>query len=259
MPGRIIILGSGTSYDVPVIGCDCDVCRSTDPHDKRTRSAAWIQGEKGTSIIIDVGPDLRQQCLRENICHVDAVFLTHTHADHLNGIDDLRAFSKADKMELPLYASKEDRHFLRKHFEYIFAQKSEKIVWGLPQLALRHVEDGPFTVGEFTVIMVPLVHGRWTCTGYRIGNLAYLTDCSEVPDESLKCLENLDILVIDALRWNPHVTHNSITESIAVAERIHPKLTVFTHMSHDISHEEDGKLLPKGFCFAYDGMTLPFS
>jgi len=259
MPGRITILGSGTSYGVPVIGCDCDVCRSTDPRDKRTRSAAWIRGEKGTSIIIDVGPDLRQQCLRESVAHVDAVFLTHTHADHLNGIDDLRAFSKADKREIPLYASKEDRRFLRAHFEYIFRQKSETVVWGLPQLKLKHVEDGPFKVGGFTVITIPLVHGRWTCTGYRVGNLAYLTDCSDVPEVAFSKLQGLDVLVIDALRWNPHVTHNSISESIAVSERIHPKLTVFTHMSHDISHEEDSKRLPPGFCFAYDGMTLPFS
>ena len=259
MPGKITILGSGTSYGIPVIGCDCDVCRSTDPRDKRTRAAAWILGEQGTSIIIDVGPDLRQQCLRENVRHVDAVFLTHTHADHLNGIDDLRAFSKEEEKAIPLYAREPHRCFLRTHFEYIFGQQKGKRVWGLPHLRLRRVEKSPFIVGEFKVDSFPLVHGCWTSTGYRIGNLAYLTDCSEVPECSMPSLEGLDVLVIDALRWRPHVTHLSIAESIAIAERLRPKLTVFTHMSHEISHVEDSKSLPQGMCFAYDGMTLDFS
>ncbi|MBP5638908.1 MAG: MBL fold metallo-hydrolase [Victivallales bacterium] len=259
MPGKIVILGSGTSYGVPVIGCDCPVCRSTAPQDKRTRAAAWIVGEHGTSIILDVGPDLRQQCLRESINHLDGVLLTHTHADHLHGIDDLRAFTLHDRKPLPLYASSEHCDFIRRHFEYIFQDDAGVFGWGIPRLDLKTVDNAPFELGEFIIHPVPLNHGQWQCTGYRIGNLAYLTDCNGIPETSLGLLQNLDILVIDALRWKPHKTHNSITESLAIVDELKPALTVFTHLSHDICHEKDSAFLPQKCCFAYDGLTLSFS
>lgn len=255
MSSKLVILGSGTSYGVPVIGCSCDVCASEDKRDKRTRAAAWLCGER-TSLLFDVGPDFRYQCLRHGVRDIDGVLLTHTHADHLNGLDDLRAFTLRSRRVLPVFGHREHLSYVRSHFEYIFEDNMAQFGWGIPRLELTEVATSPFEIGEFRVQPVPLCHGHWRSTGYRIGGLAYLTDCSRIPDESWQYLEGLDTLVIDALRWRPHVTHMSIGESLEVVERLRPRQAFLTHICHEISHEAESKKLPPNVFFAYDGLRI---
>ena len=257
MSSTLVILGSGTSFGVPVIGCDCAVCRSEDPRDRRTRASGWVRGH-GSSLLLDMGPDLREQCLREGIATLDGVLLTHTHADHLHGIDDLRAFSQRRHQALPVYASPEHLAFVRSHFEYIFADDMKTLGWGIPRLELREVGTEAFDAGGFHVQPVPLRHGRWACTGYRLDNLAYLTDCSQIPDGSWRFLKDLDVLVIDALRWSTHKTHESIGESLEVIRRLRPRRAILTHLCHEVSHAADSLKLPPGVELAYDGMAVTY-
>ena len=253
---ELVILGSGTSFGVPMVGCDCAVCRSADPHDRRTRAAAWLRGP-GVSVLIDAGPDLRQQCLAQGIAAADALLITHTHADHLNGLDDVRAFTHRTHRPLPVYASAADAAQVRRQFPYIFADNMAAFGWGVPRLELHEVDEAPFEVAGLSVQPVPLRHGRWGATGYRVGTMAYLTDCSAVPETSLRLLSGVELLVIDALRWRAHPTHLSIGESLAVAERVGARRVVLTHLSHEVSHAGDGPRLPRRASFAYDGMVLP--
>lgn len=255
---ELVILGSGTSFGVPMVGCNCDVCRSTDTRDRRTRAAAWLCGPD-VSILFDAGPDLRQQCLAQRLTSLDAVLLTHTHADHLHGLDDLRAFTQRAKRPLPLFASADDAKQVRQKFAYIFEDNMDRFGWGIPRLEMHEIAAEPFVVAGLSVQPVPLLHGPWQTTGYRIGSMAYLTDCSQIPESSWALLEGLDLLVIDALRWRTHPTHLSIDESLAVAERLRPKRMVLTHLSHEVSHAQDSPKLPSGVQFAYDGMRLELS
>ncbi|MBR0458450.1 MAG: MBL fold metallo-hydrolase [Victivallales bacterium] len=257
------LLGTGTSYGVPMIGCDCAVCRSQDPRDRRLRPAAWLHSpdpEQSISILIDFGCDLREQAIRANIRRLDAVFLTHTHADHLNGIDDLRGFTRIAKAPLPFFASSKDIQFVTSHFEYCFPQPSQQAIPHimLPQLEPRPVKTSPVHIAGLTIVPVPLLHGRMGATGWRIGNFAYLTDCAGIPEESFPLLQGVELLVIDGLRWCPHPTHCGFDAATALARRIGATSTWLTHINHDIQHAVDDTKLQPGIHLAYDGLTIPF-
>ena len=253
MKATLTVLGSGTSMGVPTLGCDCAVCTSKDLHDRRTRPSVMIE-YAGKVILIDTSPDFYTQAIREKITRVDAVFYTHTHADHILGIDDLRPFSYRHKPEkLPLYARPDAAAFLRKMFSYIF--DAEYKYGGLPQLELRPI-DGPVEVFGARFEPVRLIHGEAEIYGFRFGNAAYLTDHSDIPEASIAKLQNLDVLFLDALRHKLHPTHSTLANSIETALRIKAQRTFFTHMCHDIPHAATEATLPPGIHLAYDGLEI---
>lgn len=251
---KITFLGTATSHGVPMIGCDCLTCRSEDPRDKRLRTSAYVQMDDGTGILVDAGPDLRQQALRHRIRRVDAILFTHGHADHIFGLDETRRFSGMAKQALPCYGDAQTLDDIRKTFSYVFDSRTPR-GGGLPELDLRLVE-GNIRVGRHEVVPVPVMHGDRPILGLRIGSFAYLTDCSRIPDASWPLLHNLEVLVIDALRERPHPTHFSLSEAIEAARRIAPRHTYFTHMCHDLPHAETNARLPEGMELAYDGLEL---
>jgi phosphoribosyl 1,2-cyclic phosphate phosphodiesterase len=248
---RVTILGSGTSTGVPMVGCNCRGCSSDDPRDKRTRASLLVNHE-GRNILIDASTDLRFQALREGIERIDVVLFTHAHADHVNGIDDLRGFHFLHKEIIPCFGSRTTFETLLTGFRYIFHEHEGS---GYTPLLEPNEVSGPFALFGLTVIPIPLEHGKTTALGYRIGNFAYLTDCSGIPDVSLAMLEGLDVLVIDGLRWNSHPFHFNIEEVISVTSMLKPTRTVLTHLTHDVLFS-DGVRLPRGYEFACDGMTF---
>jgi phosphoribosyl 1,2-cyclic phosphate phosphodiesterase len=252
---QAVILGSGTSTGVPVPGCTCAVCVSPLPHNQRTRCSALLSWA-GRHILIDTATDLRQQALREKISQVDAVLFTHTHADHVHGIDDLRPFNHRDREAIPLYGAPADLATLRRVFPYIFAPEPD--AGYRPRLAPREI-TGPFELFGVTVRPIPLWHGREATYGYRIGSFAYLTDCSAIPDSSALLLHDLEVLVIDALRFTPHKTHFNVAAALREVARLRPRRALLTHLSHEIDHQRDNPLLPPGVEFAYDGQRLSFT
>jgi phosphoribosyl 1,2-cyclic phosphate phosphodiesterase len=234
-----------------MVGCNCRVCSSEDPGDKRTRASLLVQHD-GRNILIDASPDLRFQALREGIERVDAVLFTHSHADHVNGIDDLRGFHFLHKDIIPCFGSRTTLETLMNGFRYIFQEHEGS---GYTPL-LKPVEvDDSFELFGLTILPVPLQHGRTQALGFRIGNFAYLTDCNGIPPASLALLEGLDVLVVDGLRWNPHPFHFNIAEAIAATTPLRAVRTVLTHLSHDVLFA-DGAALPSGYEFACDGMTF---
>jgi phosphoribosyl 1,2-cyclic phosphate phosphodiesterase len=248
----LTILGSGTSTGIPVIGCTCSVCLSSDLHNQRTRCSALLSF-CGHNILIDTATDLRQQLLRENIRHIDAVLYTHIHADHLHGIDDLRVFTLRGEPAIPLYGAASTLKRIQHNFSYIFDPTSEPGY--IPQLKTCPV-TGPFEIYGLTLIPVPLLHGNMEVFGYRIGSLAYLTDCNGIPDTSIKLLEGVDYLVIDGLRIRPHRTHFNIQQAVTMAQTIGAKNTWLTHLSHEIDHQKHEQELPNGIKLAFDGQQI---
>lgn len=248
---KIIVLGSGTSTGVPMVGCDCPVCRSADPRDQRTRASLLIQ-HSGRNILVDTCPDLRQQMLREQISQVDAVLFTHAHADHVNGIDDLRGFHFRHRCVVPGFACPEVMERLLGGFRYIF----ERGVQDTHPALLQPIGiDGPFDLFGLSVVPIKLVHGPGFSCGYRIGGFAYLTDCSGIPESSMALLHGVTTLVIDGLRWSSHPFHFNIQGAIAVAQTLGAARIILTHLTHEVAHAESAQL-PAGVEFAYDGMTL---
>jgi phosphoribosyl 1,2-cyclic phosphate phosphodiesterase len=255
MRATLTVLGSGTSMGVPTIGCDCAVCRSSDPRDRRTRPSVLIE-YAGKVVLIDSTPDFREQAIRENIRRLDAVFYTHTHADHLLGIDDLRPLSFGHKPnKLPLYAQPDAAEFIRNMFRYIF--DGDYKFGGLPRVELKPIE-GPVELFGARFVPVPVIHGETEIYGFRFGSAAYLTDHSVVPETSLAQLEDLDILFLDALRHQPHPTHSTVANSLRIVEQAKPKRAFFTHICHDLSHEATNATLPANVRLSYDGMKLGF-
>ena len=255
MKAVLTVLGSGTSMGVPTIGCSCAVCRSSDPKDRRTRPSVLIE-YSGRAVLIDTTPDFREQAIRENITHLDAVLYTHSHADHILGIDDLRPLSFRHRPgKLPLYASPEVAEFLRNMFRYIF--DADYKFGGLPQVELRTL-NGALELFGAEFVPVRVIHGETEIYGFRFGSAAYLTDHSEIPEASFEQLQGLDILFLDALRYKPHPTHSTVENSLKIAERLRPKRTFFTHICHDLPHRETNASLPENVQLAYDGLKLEF-
>jgi phosphoribosyl 1,2-cyclic phosphate phosphodiesterase len=255
---RVTLLGTGTSTGVPVIGCGCRVCTSEDPRDRRLRTACLVEGDD-IAVLIDAGPDFRTQALATSIRRVDAVLFTHHHFDHVAGIDDLRPFFFGNYTPIPCFANRMTAEILRNMFGYIFDDGSYP---GVPLLEL-HVADRPFTVrGRYQadrtmrVTPVDLLHGDMPMLGYRLGNFAYLTDTSSIPEDSFPLLEGLDVLVLDALRHEPHPTHFTIAQAIDVARRIGARQTYFTHMTHTVLHEREDAALPEGINLGFDGLCF---
>lgn len=251
---EIVILGSGTSTGVPMVGCNCPVCSSADERDRRTRASLLIS-YAGRNILIDTSTDLRFQMLREKVERVDAVLFTHAHADHVNGIDDLRGFHFHHRQVIPCYACSAALTRLTTGFRYIFERGAEDTH---PPLLEPVSIDGPFELFGQEVVPVPLVHGAGSACGYRVGNFAYLTDCNDLPQKSLKLLEGLELLVIDGLRWSEHPFHYNIKGAIEVARRLKVPRTILTHLTHEVLHADSAKL-PAGVEFAFDGMKLQMS
>ena len=255
MKATLTVLGSGTSMGVPTIGCDCAVCHSSDPRDRRTRPSVLIE-YAGRVVLIDSTPDFREQAIRENIRRIDAVLYTHTHADHILGLDDLRPLSYQHKPnKLPLYAKPAAAEFIRNMFRYIFDENYK--FGGLAQVELKPLQ-GPVNLFGACFEPVPVIHGEAEIDGFRFGSAAYLTDHSEIPEASFSRLQNLDILFLDALRHKPHPTHSTVENSLSIVERLKPKRAFFTHICHDLPHEETNALLPQGVRLSYDGMKLEF-
>lgn len=250
---RVTFLGTGTSHGVPSIGCECATCLSTDPHDNRLRPSIYVQ-TGAAAVLVDAGPDLRQQALRHRITRVDAILFTHAHADHILGLDDVRRFNALMKGPMPCYGDPATLEDIRRTFGYVFDPAAPK-GGGIPMLELRAI-DGPFTVGDLRLCPVPLLHGRKPILGFRAGRFAYLTDCNALAPEAWPMLEGLDVVVLDALRERPHPTHFSLGEAVEAAGRIGARRTYFTHMCHDLPHDATNARLPAGMQLAYDGLVL---
>ena len=252
---EVIFLGTGTSHGIPVIGCDCPVCTSTNPKNNRTRCSVYVR-TKGVEIIIDMTPEFRIQMLREKLSTADAVLITHTHADHLHGLDDIRPMTF--KRPMPFYGSTKVISIIRKRFDYIF--NVTQMGGGKPHIQLNPVE-GPFFIptkdgGKLEIIPVPMLHGKIETFGYRIGDFAYLTDCSYIPKASLRLLNGLKVAVIDALKYKDHPTHFTVEKALAMAQKLKAERTYFTHMCHDIDHAKLLSELPEGIEPAYDGLRI---
>jgi len=249
------VMGSGTSMGVPTIGCDCQVCRSEDPHDRRTRPSVLLVYD-GRNVLIDTTPDFREQALREHLHKLDAVVYTHAHADHILGLDDLRPLSfHRENGKIPLYASDRTAHVLRSVFRYIF--ESDYKFGGLAQVEIKPIE-GAFELFGAKFVPVPIIHGEQEIYGFRVGTLAYLTDFSQIPEPSLELLQGLDIVFLDALRYRPHPTHSTVEHSLGIVERIKPRQAFFTHICHDLGHEETNAALPPNVRLAHDGLKVDF-
>ena len=251
---KITFLGTGTSHGVPMIACDCATCRSSDPRDSRLRPSIHVEMDDGASVLVDAGPDLRQQALTHRLRRVDAILFTHGHADHILGLDETRRFTAGTGGAMPCYGDAQTLRDIRTMFAYVFDPATPR-GGGLPQLELREVQ-GAFGVGRDEVVPVPIFHGERPILGFRFGRFAYLTDCSRIPETSWRLLQNLDAVVIDALRHRPHPTHFSLSEAIEAARRVAARRTYFTHMCHDLAHEPTCATLPEGMSLAYDGLMI---
>ncbi len=251
---EVIVLGTGTSHGVPMIGCRCAVCTSDDPRDKRTRPSIFVSMGV-VKLLVDTATELRMQCLTHGIEAVDAVLFTHHHADHVAGLDDLRRFNWIMKKPMPCYGTKRTLEGIRRMFSYAFEPAADS-PHSRPQLELHAIEHEPFTVGGETIVPVPMMHGPMPVLGFRFGRFAYCTDCSHIPEESLALLGGLDVLVLDALRPDPHPTHLSLGQAVDLAKRIGARRTYFTHMAHQLRHAETNRGLPDGMELAYDGLRF---
>ncbi|MGN6724562.1 MAG: MBL fold metallo-hydrolase [Tepidisphaeraceae bacterium] len=251
---ELLFLGTGTSAGVPMIGCHCPVCTSTDPHDHRTRCSVVISYD-GKRVLVDTTPELRLQCVAHQVNAIDAVVLTHAHADHIMGLDDVRRFNAIKGGPLDIWADQKTFHGIEQAFGYAFKAPDPAAKVFRPHLVRRFI-DGPFELEGLTWQPIPLLHGKMHVLGFRVGNLAYCTDVSTMPDDSYDLLRGLDVLVIDALAWHEHPTHFSIAQAMEVVDRVRPKMTYFTHIAHGLGHEETNAKLPPHVRLAYDGLTL---
>lgn len=256
MRAEILILGSGTSMGVPTLGCRCEVCASTDPRDTRSRPSIAVQWS-GHNVIIDTGQDFRQQALREHIRHIDAVLYTHPHADHILGMDDLRPLTFERGGPVPLYADDATAAVLRRVFEYTFSPNAKYPTRARVELHPLNGQDS-VEIDGMPFQRVPVLHGDLPVAGYRFGSAAYLTDMNAVPDSSLRILENLDVLIIDALRWKHHPSHNNVEQALAWIGRIQPRRAFFTHIAHELGHAATEATLPRNVQLAFDGQRIGF-
>jgi phosphoribosyl 1,2-cyclic phosphate phosphodiesterase len=251
---RVLFLGTGTSHGVPMIGCDCDVCRSSDPRDARFRPSLYLELDDDTRVLVDATPDLRSQALAHDIRRVDAVVVTHAHADHIMGLDEIRRYNHLTRTAMPLYGDARTLDGIKRTFDYAF-DDGAPAGGGVPQIDLKPIV-GPFHLGATEVIPIPIMHGKWQILGFRFGRFAYLTDCNEVPVASRALLTGLDVLVLDALRRRPHPTHFTLSQAIEVAGEIDARQTYFTHIAHDLGHAATCAELPERMALAFDGLAI---
>jgi len=250
---KITFLGTGTSQGVPVIGCNCDVCRSLDFRDKRLRTSVHIEIQ-GKSFVIDTGPDFRQQMLRENIDRLNAVIFTHAHRDHTAGLDDVRAYNFKQGIDMPVYGTEPTLNQLRIEYAYAFSKVSYP---GIPRLELHTIDEHPFAVQDIPFIPLPVKHLNMPVLGFRIHDFSYITDANFVPDQTLDLLKGTDTLVLNALQRDPHISHFNLDEALAMVQQIKPKRTYFTHISHKLGvHAVVEKELPAHVHLAFDGLQL---
>lgn len=249
----ITLLGTGTSHGVPVLGCNCATCTSKDPRDCRTRSSVYIHiGE--LHILIDTATEMRIQTIRSQVPRVDLVLMTHNHADHVCGFDDLRRFSELQGNEIPVYGNQTTLRGIAGMFPYIFDNRIH-IGGGIPRICLKEIAL-PFEVPGIKIIPIPVFHGPLGILGYRIGDFAYITDCSSIPEESLKLLKNLKLLILGVLRFKPHPTHFNLEQGLQMIEMIKPKHSILTHIAHDFKYNEVNLLLPANVELGYDGQRV---
>jgi phosphoribosyl 1,2-cyclic phosphate phosphodiesterase len=249
----VTFLGTGTSQGVPVIACDCDVCTSADPRDKRLRSSVMIEND-GKVIVIDSGPDFRCQMLRENVQRLDAIVFTHEHKDHIAGLDDIRAFNYKQQAPIDVYATKRVQEALKHEFHYIFADFKYP---GIPQVTFHTIGDDPFFIGDLKFIPIEVMHYMLPVLGFRINDFTYITDAKTVAEKEVEKIKGSKILVINALQKQNHISHFTFDEAIAFARMIGAEKTYFTHISHRLGkHADISKMLPAGIELAYDGLKL---
>jgi phosphoribosyl 1,2-cyclic phosphate phosphodiesterase len=250
---KITFLGTGTSQGVPVIACGCSTCLSSDPHDKRLRTSVLIETED-TVVVIDAGPDFRQQMLREHVSKLDAILLTHEHKDHIAGLDDVRAFNYKSQDAIDIFSEERVQKVIKKEYSYVF---SEYQYPGIPKMRLNPIPDHGFKVKQLSITPIRVFHYRLPVYGFRVANFAYITDANYIPEESKEKLIGVKYLVINALRKEKHISHFSLREAIDLIREISPKKAYITHISHQMGlHAEVSKELPSGIMLAYDGLSL---
>lgn len=255
---RITILGCGTSTGVPVPACQCKVCLSNNPKNKRLRTSALVTLDSGANILIDSSTDFRTQALRANILHLDAVLYTHAHADHIFGLDDIRGFNFTQGSAIPVYASTKTLKELKRIFKYAFDNDPSSEGGNPPEIEVHQIVDSvPFEINDTLIQPIPALHGTLPVYGFRFANIAYLTDCNHIPESSLKMLLNLDYLFLDGLRYEEHKTHFTIPEAIQIAQTLKVKQTYLIHTTHSVDYEEVMRKLPQGIALAYDELTVP--
>ncbi len=248
---KILFLGTGTSTGIPQIGCECEVCKSSNPKDKRLRTSVLISDED-KNILIDCGPDFRQQMLNYNIKHIDAVLLTHHHYDHISGLDELRSFTYTQPM--PIYMEQNVAYSIKRMYPYCFSKNRYP---GVANIDIKIIDNTPFEIFGRDIIPIRLMHYNLPILGYRCGNVAYITDMLTISDEEVEKLKSLDVLIINALRKNKHISHQTFQDALNIVERVSPKKTYLIHMSHQMGlHDEVSKQLPENVYFAYDGLQI---
>lgn len=249
---EIIFMGSGTSMGVPTIGCECEVCVSQNPKNKRTRPSLLVR-TRGKNLLIDTAVDLRAQAIRENLKKIDAVLYTHSHADHILGLDDLRPFNFWQKMHIPCYGNEPTMDSICDTFKYVFTNPQPG--GSMPRIE-PHVINGPFDIDGVQIVPLPILHGRMEVLGYRIGRLSYITDCSEIPAETYALLKGTAVLVLGVLRYAPHPTHLNFEKALQIIDRVQPESAFFTHISHDFDHDKTNGELPANVRLSYDGLKF---
>ncbi len=250
---RVTVLGCGTSGGVPRIGNIWGVCDPSEPRNRRRRSSILVQSDS-TSLIVDTTPDMREQCLDADLRHLDAALYTHDHADHVNGIDDLRGFTLLRGERMPIYGDKDTITSLQQRFSYIFATARN-----YPAIATAHVIDGPFSLGDIDIVPFRQIHGSMESLGFRFGAMAYSTDLSDLPEASFELLQDLDIWIVDALRPKPHPTHTHLARTLEWIDRLRPKRAILTHMTWDMDYQTLCEELPSGVEPGYDGLSIEYS
>ncbi|HEV8147312.1 MAG TPA: MBL fold metallo-hydrolase [Bryobacteraceae bacterium] len=250
---QITVLGSGTSSGVPTIGCTCEVCQSTDARDKRLRPSILIRYE-GHGVLVDTTPDFRMQALRAHIDRIDAILYTHSHADHVLGLDDVRPFNYKQRSAIPIYGTEETLSAIQRVFCYAFDSSPQESA--VPRLNLHTLDGAPFDLFGLEFMPIRLLHGKSVVLGFRFGPAAYLTDHSDIPDESKEKLQGLDVLFLDALRHRPHPTHSTVERALAWVEELRPRRAFFTHICHDLSHAATEATFPEHVRLAYDGLEI---